>query len=343
VFFLACAFVIAGPIVAVLIPIFQVQILVLALPAALVIAPALYFYVDGLTTETQWTLRWQDFLHVIPAVLAMICAALIFALPEPTLDQVFKDESLGGSSYLGALFIVVFCLVIFIAVQSGAYLLKIFQKLNVYRRRLKERFANLEGRDLAWIYVLMSLLVVIWVMVSLGILAENFGMKPLIDRRAASFIGLALVWGVGLKSLSQTPGFEEKHDEKKDGVAKASKYERSALQDDQAQRIAQKIERAMSRGELYLDPSLSLTKLADHIGASPNHVSQTLNQTLKKSFFDYINHWRIKASKEKVRSGDDDVLTIALSVGFNANSSFYKAFKKETGQTPRAFRLAHME
>ncbi|MEP4051246.1 MAG: AraC family transcriptional regulator [Litorimonas sp.] len=343
VFFLACALIIAGPLVVVFIPMFQVQALVLALPAALLIAPALYFYVDGVTTETPWTLRRQDILHAIPAILALICAGLIFALPQQTLDQVFMNENLGGSAYLGVLFTVVFCLVIFIAVQSGAYLLKIFQKLNLYRGRVKETFANLEGRDLVWIYVLMSFLAAIWVLVSLGIIAENLGVKPLIDRRVASFIGLALVWGIGLKSLSQVPGFEGQHTKKIDDTARTSKYERSALQDEQARRIAQKIERAMSHAELYLDPNLSLAKLADHIGTSPNHVSQTLNQTLKKSFFDYINHWRIEASKGKVVSGDEDVLTIALSVGFNANSSFYKAFKKETGQTPRAFRLAHKE
>lgn len=37
-------------------------------------------------------------------------------------------------------------------------------------------------------------------------------------------------------------------------------------------------------------------------------------------------------------AGDKTVLDIAMEVGFNARSSFYKAFKKETGATPGEYR-----
>ena len=94
----------------------------------------------------------------------------------------------------------------------------------------------------------------------------------------------------------------------------------------------------MENERLYLDPNLSLSNLASRIGASSNHVSQTLNETLGVSFFDYINRWRVEDAKQEILSGEQSVLNIALAVGFNTSSSFYKAFKNETGKTPRDFR-----
>lgn len=76
-------------------------------------------------------------------------------------------------------------------------------------------------------------------------------------------------------------------------------------------------------------------------GVLPNYLSQTLNETLGVSFFGFVNQWRIEASKSELQTSADPVLKIALDVGFNACSSFYKAFKKEAGITPGEFRNKH--
>ena len=77
------------------------------------------------------------------------------------------------------------------------------------------------------------------------------------------------------------------------------------------------------------------------MGALPNQVSQTLNQEIGASFFDYVARWRIAASKPLITAGDASVLTVALDVGFNSRSAFYKAFKRETGLTPKGYRAVH--
>ena len=116
------------------------------------------------------------------------------------------------------------------------------------------------------------------------------------------------------------------------------KYEKSGLKKDDMVRIAIKIEKAMSRDKLFLDANLSLPVLAKHISAHPNYVSQTLNGHIGKSFFDYVNRWRIDHAKPLLAASDNNVLNITYDVGFNSRSSFYKAFKQETGITPTAFR-----
>ena len=116
------------------------------------------------------------------------------------------------------------------------------------------------------------------------------------------------------------------------------KYQRSALYDEMADKIQQQLTAAMAQDHLYLDASLSLPKLAKHIFVSPNYVSQTLNQKLGVSFFDYVNSYRVNAAKELLCNSNDTVLDIAMNVGFNAKSSFYTAFQKETGCTPSQYR-----
>lgn len=99
----------------------------------------------------------------------------------------------------------------------------------------------------------------------------------------------------------------------------------------------------MRKDKLYLDPNLSLQKLSRHVGAPPNLVSQTLNDQIGLCFFDYVARWRIEASKPLILAREASVLDIALDVGFNSRSTFYKAFRRETGKTPKAFREAHAE
>jgi AraC-like DNA-binding protein len=118
------------------------------------------------------------------------------------------------------------------------------------------------------------------------------------------------------------------------------KYARSALTLDHAEQLATRIRASMTQDALYLDPNLSLQKLSRHVGALPNQISQTLNEQIGSTFFDYIAHHRIEAAKPLIIENEASSLTISLDVGFNSRSTFYKAFKRETGMTPKAYRDA---
>lgn len=338
VFFMACAIVIADPIIANFLPSIRIQALALTLPACLIVAPALWLYVEALTSEAPWKPERKHIRHFILFLLGLLVAGLVIALPNPVLETVFLEEDLKGSPYLGTLFTAAFLLVLGLIVQSGFYLIKIYLHLVGYRQRIKEHFANIEHRELLWINAVLILFVLIWIFVAMALIGENVFDKTLINRRVRAFMGLVLVWTVGLWGLRQAPGFKHHYVDTAAAIPEKAKYKRSALSETQAQRIAKKIKLAMENERLHLDPNLSLSKLASRIGASSNHVSQTLNETLGVSFFDYINRWRVEDAKQEILSGEQSVLNIALAVGFNTSSSFYKAFKNETGKTPRDFR-----
>lgn len=90
----------------------------------------------------------------------------------------------------------------------------------------------------------------------------------------------------------------------------------------------------------YTNPELTLNDLSAMTGIQTHHLSQTINQEFGKNFFDLINSYRIEKSKSLMMDSKTANLTleaIGLQSGFGSASSFYRAFKKQTGITPNAF------
>jgi len=70
-------------------------------------------------------------------------------------------------------------------------------------------------------------------------------------------------------------------------------------------------------------------------------LSQVINENIGKSFFDFVNEYRVRETKKALadsRSEQFSILGIAMDAGFNSKSAFYTAFKKYTGMTPSQFK-----
>lgn len=92
--------------------------------------------------------------------------------------------------------------------------------------------------------------------------------------------------------------------------------------------------------KLFTDSSLSLDKLASATGINKYHISETLNSYAQRTFYQYINEYRIKYAMDRMehlhREEDPiNVLTLAYDAGFKAKSSFNRYFKEITGFTPK--------
>jgi AraC-like DNA-binding protein len=116
---------------------------------------------------------------------------------------------------------------------------------------------------------------------------------------------------------------------------------RALLDEAGVERAIAQLNATQERGDILLDPLVSLPKLARAVGVTPNQLSYVLNQHLGQSFFDFVNRARIaEARAVLVLEPDRTILDIALSVGFNSKSTFNLAFKKITDETPSAVREA---
>ncbi|MEL7370639.1 MAG: helix-turn-helix domain-containing protein, partial [Myxococcota bacterium] len=126
----------------------------------------------------------------------------------------------------------------------------------------------------------------------------------------------------------------------------AAKYKRSGLDEDEAQRLAKRVESIMREERPYVDPSFSQARLAALAGVRTEWMSQVINQQLGKSFSQFVNGYRVVDAEQKLRAcrREPNTLRIAHDVGFGSKSTFYRAFKAATGMTPRQlWRAQHGE
>jgi AraC-like DNA-binding protein len=69
-------------------------------------------------------------------------------------------------------------------------------------------------------------------------------------------------------------------------------------------------------------------------------LSAVINEGYNKNFFDFINDYRIEEFKRLAATEQYKhytFLAIAMEVGFSSKTTFNRAFKKCTGQTPREY------
>ncbi|WP_238698597.1 helix-turn-helix domain-containing protein [Flavobacterium circumlabens] len=103
----------------------------------------------------------------------------------------------------------------------------------------------------------------------------------------------------------------------------------------------QKLDLLCKDHHIYTDCTLNREKIAEKLGISAGYLSQIVNTTTGDNFANYINQYRIEAVKEMILNSEYEnynLLTMGLESGFTSKTTFYKAFKKATGQTPNEYR-----
>ena len=120
---------------------------------------------------------------------------------------------------------------------------------------------------------------------------------------------------------------------------KPKKYVSNVLLQTEAEEIHSRLKQTIEKEKLFLDANLTVKQVARMLGVSSAKISQTLNEHYNSNFNVFINTYRIAASKEMIaREAGYTLEAIAMDSGFNSKSTFYTAFKKHTGMTPKQYR-----
>lgn len=101
-----------------------------------------------------------------------------------------------------------------------------------------------------------------------------------------------------------------------------------------------KIETLIQDEKLYQNPELSLTEISKKLQTNTSIISKAVNQGFAMNFNDFINNYRVEAVKGMFAKGEhkkSTLLGIAYDCGFNSKATFNRAFKKNTGFSPKDY------
>lgn len=105
--------------------------------------------------------------------------------------------------------------------------------------------------------------------------------------------------------------------------------------------IDKNIEQFILENKCYLDKTLTLQKLAASLGTNRQYLSGYINQEKQKTFYDYINDFRLEEAKALMDDLDHNrqysLDELAGMAGFNSYSTFLRSFARKYGQTPSKY------
>ncbi|WP_367393099.1 helix-turn-helix domain-containing protein [Lewinella sp. LCG006] len=311
--------------------------------------PLFWLYLRSLTPN--WPYRWRWFWHFLPLTLVFL-----FYLPQifkTNFDFITQVVNLQlrptfiGVAAIGLLFSMVYWL-----------------RGRQFLRQLNTNYAA-DGLPilsfLRTVFFLHTLCLIVWLstyLVGATGLWFGFNWTPITDRMTdATWIILAVgAYTMGYYAMRQPQIFRSaqlnlpapsptnisEEEATPEATPLASLQSSPVLAPPQEE--FRQLEQLMEDKRPYLNPSLSLGELAD-LAQTPSHqLSKLINDQFGKNFFDYINSHRIKSFQQRIDKGDHQertILSLALEAGFNSKTAFNRAFKKQTGLTPREYLRQH--
>ncbi len=95
----------------------------------------------------------------------------------------------------------------------------------------------------------------------------------------------------------------------------------------------------------YKDPDYSAKKMAEELSTNTRYISAVVNIRFGQNYSSLVNEYRIKDAQYLLvdkRYLDKTMEEISTMVGFANRQSFYAAFYKINGITPRSYRINHL-
>lgn len=125
-----------------------------------------------------------------------------------------------------------------------------------------------------------------------------------------------------------------------DDELKQSKYRRTNVSKEQAVKIEENLIQVMLNDKLYLNPTLTLSDLAESVNITTNQLSQILNEFIGNNFYDYVNKYRLDYFLEirnSPKCKNFTILALAYESGFNSKTTFNAFFKKTLKKSPSEY------
>jgi AraC-like DNA-binding protein len=282
------------------------SILILFLGLFLLIGPSLWFYVNLLYNNSDSLKRIDYYLHYIPFFFVMILTVFV---PN------------NGITNFGNFYLFLFIHGLIYCCYSFYWLVKHPNFHDVSQKNVKIK---------NWLIAFIVATTLIFIHAIL-VFFDVVSFYP-----SSAFLFSFIIISLAILGCQNLWIFE---DEKK-------KYTNSTLDNTKASEYYKQLNQFMENDKLFLDPELTLLKLAKRMNISSKQLSQIINQIENTNYSQYIAKYRVEQAETYLKNPDYQnykIAAIAFESGFNSISSFNITFKNLTNTTPIDYRESYIK
>lgn len=325
----------------------------------LFIGPLLYLYVKSIT-NFHYKIQPKDRLHFIPGLIYIGWCFVVFVADKLILHKYYLMDGNSDPDFdtwyqvLQKLSIV-------------AYLLLSIRYYRQYKQYVNFEMSFKDAANISW---LRNFLIAFGIITILPVIQEFMTLFPFFQKMGGYiqtwyyFMGFALVvYYIAIKGFNavsiplrkllfepelllqyQTPALLPAS---VSAPVEEAEFEMENQPPKEVMAIEQwkeKISGIMQVEKLYEDAELTLTQLSKLVASNPSVISKVINTGFGQNFNDFVNSYRIRAITEKLLAGEhktQTLLGIAFDCGFNSKATFNRAFKKQTGLSPKEWIEQH--
>ncbi len=287
----------------------------------------LWFYTRSLINE-RLRMKWMDLLHFFPFVffLGFLCYPLFLGIPSNAPDN------------LGYPLIKL--------IINPVYIFLILYTLKAHRKSLLDQYSYIDHMHHYWLSWIAYGALMLWIVACIGNvynLIHRAETNLLGDYFLTSFLAIFL-FILAYVGFNRTQIFHsDAHQFSKD-ENKLNDDTQDKADDEEEMQIFETIQDQMNSKQPYLDPKLSLNKLAQVLEVPSTKLSYLINKYADQNFYEFVNSYRINEVKTRLADkeyANYSILGIAEESGFNSKASFNRIFKNHLGMTPSEYLKQH--
>lgn len=304
--------------------------------------PGIAYYIDGLLLFfcikslifKDFSLKKVDLLHLLPLLAYIIFISTTFY--SHSFEQ--RQEMLNSESFVYSAGYVT--MEFFSKWVRVFYAIACFVLVFKYKNRLQDTHSNIEKVHINWLNGLVIGFMVVMLAEVILVGAKVFSLFYPLGSDMFMYLGLTgnytsfvLVNLLIFTAIRYFLIFEQVTDDEPIKKPVDDKFVNPDM--------AAEIDSAILKSKAYMEPDITLDKLAESLSIIPRDLSMLINRHFGINFYEFINKYRIEEAKKMLIDPEHKNTTITdiyLAVGFNSKSVFYTFFKKFESMTPSQFR-----
>ncbi|MCH7411313.1 AraC family transcriptional regulator [Belliella sp. DSM 111904] len=294
----------------------------------------LYLYIKSLYEQINWKKEWYH-LVLIFIDIAWIRGLVLFKIP------IVMETGVNFYQFFGSTFEIIF--MIWLLLSMVFYFWLTSKTIKNYQRKAEQNFSDLHQIGVKWVKFIFygKFLLELTDYLSFHIIFGIFDWYIPYHGILNAILSTAFMYFLTIKGKLNPQIYQLRmvQDLEQDTVFQEEKKSKEVS--DELQKIAFQIAQAMDEDKIFLQEGLSVKDLAERLHIQPYLISQAINSSLGKNFFDLVNGFRVEEAKKLILDENLNHLSmigIAFEAGFSSKTAFNIAFKKFTGMTPSEYK-----